>query len=218
MNKSQDSLTFTMKRFRVNNILFYTIALLAIQNCFCPSNALDFGDVTEIMKFTRETVTEVLETYEFVAPKNPNEERENEVFTKRMEKRLMNGINKLSNSLQAIEHRIDQRFEKVTYDVIENVAKNHNLQSYLRDLNIFYLGRINDRYKTFIEYTANISSYNNDTIFDFINENVSHKPGALHAWLTDVNRIVMNYSGLKGYNPRNLFMMIAEDMQDKVIY
>ena len=178
-----------MIRFRVSSVLLFNLLVLAVQPSF--QFDISFGDVTEIMKFTRETVTDVLESWEWIRPKLPNENGENDFpFVKRMEKRLMDRINIVSQQLDSVENRIEQRTEAMVAKILEEIPERQRLEKAIHDL-YKSIGQIESLYQNFVEYARSPNKYNPYTIKDFAKTAVSHRLGDLRDVLESIYRQVV---------------------------
>lgn len=140
---------------------------------------ISFGDVTEILKFTKETVTDALESWEWIRPKSPNSEGDQDFpFVKRMEKRLIDKMKTVSMKLDLIENRIEQRTETMFYRILREIPERQKLEKGLNDL-YMSIGQVENLYKDYLNYFENRSKYESYTLQDFARTVISHRLGDL---------------------------------------
>ena len=177
-----------MNRFQALSLLFSSL-IFVVQ----PSHEFDInlGDVREIIKFTKETVTDALESWELIRPKQPNENGESDFpFVKRMEKRLMDRINFISHKLDSIEGRMEERTEAMVSKIINEIPERQRLEKAMHDL-YKSIGQVENLYQNFLHYAKSPNKYESYTMKDFAKTAVSHRLGDLRDVLESIYRQVV---------------------------
>lgn len=178
-----------MARSASNNFLAVgLLAVLVVAPIF--SIELNFGDVTEILNFSRETVTGVLEALEWSRKSNPEDKEYDFPFVKRMEKRLMNQISVVSEKIDRFEanmaHRSDEMVSTIVRDIPLRIRLDQSLHDMWREI-----GRVEDTYKNFVDYSKSTDKYEVYTMKEFAASCVSSASGALPDLLKDIHRLAV---------------------------
>ncbi|XP_043462570.1 uncharacterized protein LOC122498746 isoform X1 [Leptopilina heterotoma] len=165
------------------------ILLLTVQ--LSSSFDISFGDVTEILKFTKETVTDALESWEWIRPKRPNINDDNDFpFVKRMEKRLMDKMKTVSMKLELIEDRIEQRTETMFYRILREIPEREKLEKGMHDI-YKSIGQVDNLYQTFLNYVEYRSKFETYTLQDFSRTILSHRLGDLRDVIKSIHSQVV---------------------------
>lgn len=153
---------------------------------------IDFGDVAELLKFSREIVTDLLESYDLIKPKGPgpNEGGTDFPFVKMMEKRLMGQIGQVSRRIDYYENRMEHRTELVIDSVLNKLPDRQILEQSMHDL-WKYLGQVDNSYQNFVHFAKSPDKYSQFTVEDFSRNTVSSGLNALPNVMKMIHRLLV---------------------------
>lgn len=194
-------------------VLLCSIALA----CSVSSFDISFGDVTEVLKFSREVVTDVLESYHMIKPKRPGDDDTDFPFVKRMEKRLMNHISQVSKKIEVFEGRLEHRTEVVLDAILSKVPEREMLESSMHDL-WKYLGQVDNLYQNFLHYAKAPQKFEQYTMEDFAKNAVSSSLNALPDVLKMIHRLVVPPNWDVDIFHRSILTLLAKNMQVQYIF
>lgn len=176
--------------YKIRKITSLLVILLAVVQ-LSSSFDISFGDVTEILKFTKETVTDALESWEWIRPKRPNINEDSDFpFVKKMEKRLMDKMKTVSIKLEFIENRIEQRTETMFYRILREIPEREKLEKGMHDI-YKSIGQVDNLYQTFLNYVEYRSKYETYTLQDFSRTILSHRLGDLRDVIKSIHSQVV---------------------------
>ncbi|KAJ8687401.1 hypothetical protein QAD02_023195 [Eretmocerus hayati] len=179
---------------------------------------LDIGDVTELLKFSREVVTDVLESYKLIKPKPaPGDDLNGGngfPFVKMMEKRLMNNIGQVSRKIDAVEARLEHKTELLLDSVLEKLPEREALENAMHDL-WKYVGQVEHAYHNFVMYAeAPSQRYERYTVEEFARNSVSSQLNALPDVLKMIHRLVVPQDWDSDVFHRSILTLLAKNMQE----
>lgn len=154
---------------------------------------IDFGDVTELLKFSREVVTDLLESYHLIKPKGPGSSDAGGTdfpFIKMMEKRLMGQIGQVSRKIDHYEDRMEHRTETVIDAVLSKLPDRQILEQSMHDL-WKYLGQVDNAYQNFVHFAKTPDKYSQFTVEDFSRNTVSSGLNALPNVMKMIHRLLV---------------------------
>ncbi|XP_003424464.1 uncharacterized protein LOC100679659 isoform X1 [Nasonia vitripennis] len=189
------------------------VVLCSLALASVSSFDISFGDVTEVLKFSREVVTDVLESYHMIKPKRPGDDDTDFPFVKRMEKRLMNHITQVSRKIDVFEGRLEHRTEIVLDAILTKVPEREMLESSMHDL-WKYLGQIDNLYQNFLHYASAPQRYEQYTMEDFAKNAVSSSLNALPDVLKMIHRLVVPPNWDVDIFHRSILTLLAKNMQE----
>ncbi|XP_023247290.1 uncharacterized protein LOC106645091 isoform X2 [Copidosoma floridanum] len=177
---------------------------------------VSLGDVTEVLKFSRELVTDALESYQLVKPKEPGSSGAGDTFpfVKMMEKRLMSRISQVSRVIEAHESREQQRTDLVLDAILERVPEREQLEKAMHDL-WKYLGQVENTYQSFVRYAGARQRYEQYTMEEFARNAVSSGLNALPDVLKMIHRLVVPPAKWEeDVFHRSVLTLLARNMQE----
>lgn len=179
-----------MTKPHASSILLFIFLALVVRPGF--QFDISLGDVTEVLKFTKETVTDALESWEWIRPKAPNSNGENNnfPFVKQMEKRLMDKMKTVSIKLDLIEERMEQRTEMMFNQILREIPERQKLEKGMHDL-YKSIGQVENLYQNFLNYVNNQKKYESYTLQDFARTVISHRLGDLRDVIKSIHAQVV---------------------------
>lgn len=175
-------------------VKMFWICLVAIFLVAHPGEAvidIDFGDVAELLKFSREIVTDLLESYHLIKPTSESNGGGTDFpFVKMMEKRLMGQIGQISSKIDHYENKMEHRTEAVIDSVLNKLPERQILEQGLHDL-WKYLGQVENAYQNFEHFSNSSDKYSQYTIEDFSRNAVSSSLNALPNVMKMIHRLLV---------------------------
>lgn len=153
-------------------------------------DSLSLLDIKDMLRFGRETMTDILESWEIIRPKKPNEEENGYPFVYRMEKEIKNRIAMLSNKIDLYQRKLEIHIDTILPKLLTDLPLQENLNSKLRTLDQ-YVGQINDLYYNFEFYVKKTDKYEKYTLEDFALTCISSRSGALPDILKNIHRLLI---------------------------
>ncbi|XP_076754957.1 chemokine-like protein orion isoform X1 [Xylocopa sonorina] len=153
------------------------------------TNSVKFGyvDVVDLIKFGHEVMTNVLESWELVNPRDP--EFENSLpFIHRMERELKTHISRVSHKIDRFQEQMDVRLDTIVAKLLTEIPLQERLDQKLRMIDQS-VGQINDLYNIFELYSMAPDKYAKFTLEDFARTCVSSRSGALPDLLKRIHRL-----------------------------
>lgn len=176
--------------------------------------ALDFGDIKDILALGREITVGALESLEWIQKGSLDSSKEsgqiNFPFIKIMERRLIDQISTINNKIEYVEQRIEQRGNEIVDIILRELPLRHQLDRNLNDLSK-YLGRIDDFYSKFIEYSKSPNKFEIFTKKDFAESCVSSEYGGLPDILMSTHRLIVPSSSTSF--ERSLLVQLAHNVK-----
>lgn len=173
---------------------------------------VNFGDVAEVLKFSREIVTDVLESYHLIKPKRPGDDSNDFPFVKMMEKRLMNQIGHVSRKIDAFEGNLEHRTELVLDAILSKVPEREQLEQAMHDL-WKYLGQVESTYQGFVHLATAPQRYEQYTMEEFAKNSVSSSLNALPDVLKMIHRLLVPPNSDEDIFHRSIITLLAKGMQ-----
>ncbi|XP_012275055.1 uncharacterized protein LOC105696851 isoform X1 [Orussus abietinus] len=169
---------------------------------------LNFGDIFEILKIGRETASDLLESWELIAPKRPDDTSEFDFpFVRRMEQRITTRVKLLSVKIDAFENRLGQTMEQKAKELLYQIPQEIRLYDSLNKLSL-YVGSIDGKYQRMVRYSSVLSKMENTTLLGFANgaiPDVWTQPDELHLLVVPQHLILQDGS---------LFSQLADTMEE----
>lgn len=192
-----------------------TILALVVLVCWttCPTRAIDFNlyDAVDLLRLGRETVKELLESWEMIRPRGPGEEDEmNFPFIKQMEKELRQRIERVAKKIDAYQERMETKADTILSQLLLRLPMQRRLDDSLRELD-HYVGQVYGLYKTFEMYAGNADRFERYTMILFAQSCVSPRFGGLSDVLKSIHRLMVP-SEQQVYN-RSVLVLLASQMQ-----
>ena len=197
--------------------LTMTLALVLSTLQEARSIEISLSEVTEVLKFGREVVTDVLESYQLIKPKLPGKDAGTDFpFVKMMEKRLMSRIGLVSAKIDAFEGRIEHRNELLLDSLLNKLPEREQLEKSLHDL-WKYLGQVDNAYQSFVRYAENFNGYDPYTMEEFARNAVSSNLNALPDVLKMIHRLVVPPKSRDDlFHSRSVLTLLSRGMQVKI--
>ncbi|XP_031848288.1 chemokine-like protein orion isoform X1 [Nomia melanderi] len=160
----------------------------------CPlassMDSLSLLDIKDILRFGRETMMDILESWEMIRPKSPNDEENSFPFVYRMEKEIKNRITQVSDKIDIYQRKMEIRINTILPKLLTDLPLQEDLNSKLHALDQ-YLGQIDDLYYNFEFYIKSTEKYEKYTLEDFALTCVSSRSGALPDLLKSIHRLLV---------------------------
>ncbi|KAK2580574.1 hypothetical protein KPH14_007698 [Odynerus spinipes] len=168
--------------------IFILLAFCYIQ----PSDSIElaFGDFTDILRYGKDTMFDLLESWELIRDRLPGAEDTQFPFVKRMEKILKNRISEVSHKLDMYQLRTEAKTQEVLEQLMTHLPQKIAMTENFRNFD-FYVGQINDLYDNFVKYATTLESYERYTLENFAKASVSPDLGALPDVLKTLHRLVV---------------------------
>lgn len=196
-----------MAEFRILATLFLILALAKTSHGFDVS----LNDALDILRLGRETIVEVLESYEMIRARGPNaQEDENSLLVKRIERELRQRIDRISKKIDVYQERMEIKIDAVLTQLLLRLPMQRRLDDSLKELEN-YIGQVHGLYETFGNYVDNPDKYERYTIVQFAKACVSPRLGELPDVLKSIHRLMMP-SEQQVYN-RSILTLLANHMK-----
>ncbi|XP_043254591.1 uncharacterized protein LOC122398605 isoform X1 [Colletes gigas] len=153
------------------------------------SETYSVTDIRELVRFGRETMMDILESWELIRPRDPNEDV-SYPFVNKMEKEIQNRISRVSSKINIFQDRMEIRFDMVVAKLLTELPLQEQLDQKLRTIDQ-YVGQINDLYNNFLIYAKTQRKYEKYTLEDFATTCVSSRSGALPDLLKSIHRLLV---------------------------
>ncbi|XP_014222967.1 uncharacterized protein LOC106649836 isoform X1 [Trichogramma pretiosum] len=192
------------------------LSLLLLAGWPRAARAIDFtfGDVTEVLKFGREVVTDALESYELIKPKLPGGASDSDFpFVKMMEKRLMSQIVGVSKKIDAFEGRLEHRVEQMLEATLQKLPEQDQLRQSMNEL-WKYLTQVENLYQSFVQYSKAPEKYEQFTMEEFARNAVSSNLNALPDVLQMIHRLVVPPNASVDLFRRSVLLLLARNMKE----
>lgn len=199
-----------MAKFRINVTL---VLILALTNANYGLD-ISMNDALDLIRLGRETVTEILESWEMIRPHGESLTQETGsdlLFVKRMEKELRQRIDKVSKKIDDYQERMETKTDTILTRLLQRLPMQRRLDDSLRDLD-HYVGQVHGLYKRFEMYADNSERFERYTIVDFAKTCVSPRLGDLPDVLESIHRLMVP-SEQQVYN-RSILVLLANEMQE----
>lgn len=174
---------------------------------------ISMNDALDLIRLGRETVTEILESWEMIRPHDESLTQETGIdllFVKRMEKELRQRIDKVSKKIDDYQERMETKTDTILTRLLQRLPMQRRLDDSLRDLD-HYVGQVHGLYKRFEMYADNSERFERYTIVDFAKTCVSPRLGDLPDVLESIHRLMVP-SEQQVYN-RSILVLLANEMQ-----
>lgn len=198
-----------MAKFPINVTLIFVLALTNANYGLDVS----LNDALDLLRLGRETITEILESWEMIRPHGESLTQgteNNYLFVKRMEKELRQRIDRVSKKIDDYQERMETKTDTILTKLLQRLPMQMRLDDSLRDLD-HYVGQVHGLYKRFEMYADNSQSFERYTIVDFAKTCVSPRLGDLPDVLESIHRLMVP-SELQVYN-RSILVLLANEMQ-----
>lgn len=177
------------------------------------TNGLDsfsIMDVKDILRFGRETMMDILESWELIRHKNPGEENVGFPFVYRMEKEIKNSISEISNKIDTYQEKMETRVDTVIAKILTDLPLQERLNQKLHMIDQ-YVSQINDLYQNFLKFVETHRKYEKYTLEDFARTCVSSRSGALPDLLKSIHRLFVPSSD--NIFSRSVLVLLANQMK-----
>ncbi|XP_076160472.1 chemokine-like protein orion isoform X2 [Ptiloglossa arizonensis] len=168
-------------------------------------------DVKDILRFGRETMMDILESWELIRHKNPGEENVGFPFVYRMEKEIKNSISEISNKIDTYQEKMETRVDTVIAKILTDLPLQERLNQKLHMIDQ-YVSQINDLYQNFLKFVETHRKYEKYTLEDFARTCVSSRSGALPDLLKSIHRLFVPSSD--NIFSRSVLVLLANQMKD----
>ncbi|EFN73534.1 hypothetical protein EAG_09552 [Camponotus floridanus] len=195
-----------MAKFRETVIL---VLVLICNNSYGFDVSLN--DALDMIRLGRETVVEVLESWEMIRPHASHESESDFLFVKRMEKELRQRIDRVSKKIDEYQERMETKTDTILTQLLLRLPLQNRLDNSLRDLD-HYIGQVHGLYNIFEIYANNQDRYERYTMVQFAKSCVSPRLGELPDVLKSIHRMMVP-SEHQVYN-RSILMLLANQMQE----
>ncbi|XP_033321630.2 chemokine-like protein orion isoform X1 [Megalopta genalis] len=189
-----------------------TILVCLLINVGPPVNSFDamsIMDIKDMLRFGRETLVDILESWEMIRHKEPNDEENSFPFVYRMEKELRNRISLVSNKIDLYQMKMGMHIDSVLAKLLTDLPLQENLNNKLHLMD-GYTGKINDLYANFIYYSKSPINYEKFTLEDFAATCVSSRSDALPDILKSIHRLLVPSNDLSG----SILVLLAKQMNE----
>ncbi|XP_015431568.1 PREDICTED: uncharacterized protein LOC107187895 isoform X1 [Dufourea novaeangliae] len=179
------------------------------------ANGFDFTDIMDlkdILRFGRETLVEILESWELLRPTNSGNEENSYPFVYRMEKELRNRISILSNKIDNYQQKMEIRFDTIVAKLLIDLPLQESLNQKLLAVDE-YVGQIDDLYHNFITYSDSPRKYSTLTLQDFAMTCISSRSGAVPDLLKSIHRLLVP-TGDQTFS-RSILVLLAKRMNEE---
>ncbi|XP_011646314.1 uncharacterized protein LOC105432972 [Pogonomyrmex barbatus] len=192
---------------RGTTVLLVVLALASASHGFDVS----LNDALDLIKLGRETVVEMLESWEMIHTHGPVEqEGGQDLLVKRMERELRRRIDLVSKKIDIYQERMEIKADTILTQLLLRLPMQRRLDDSLRELDR-YIGQVQGLYKIFEMYADNPDRYERYTIVQFAKSCVSPRLGELPDVLKSIHRLMVP-SEQQVYN-RDVLRLLANQMQ-----
>ncbi|GAB1865808.1 hypothetical protein CAJAP_06887 [Camponotus japonicus] len=197
-----------MAKFRETVTLILVLALTC-NNSY--SFDVSLNDALDMIRLGRETVVEILESWEMIRPHASQHESESDfLFVKRMEKELRQRIDRVSKKIDDYQERMETKTDTILTQLLLRLPLQNRLDDSLRELD-HYIGQVHGLYNIFEMYANNSNRYERFTMVQFAKSCVSPRLGELPDVLKSIHRLLVP-SEQQVYN-RSILVLLANQMQ-----
>lgn len=173
-------------------------------------DAMSIMDIRDVLRFGRETIMDILESWELIRPKTPGDEENSFPFVYRMEKELRNRISLISHKIDIYQEKMEMRVETVIAKLLTDLPLQSKLDDQLRMIDQ-YVAQINDLYNNFLNYVEAPRNYERYTLEDFARTCVSSRSGALPNLLKSIHRLLIPNADQTF--TKSILVLLANQMQ-----
>lgn len=196
-----------MAKFQVTATLILVLALTC-NNSYGFDVSLN--DALDMIRLGRETVVEILESWEMIRPHGNQESESDYLFVKRMEKELRQRIDRVSKKIDDYQERMETKTDTILTQLLLRLPLQNRLDSSLRELD-HYIGQVHGLYNIFEMLASNQDRYEKYTMVQFAKSCVSPRLGELPDVLKSIHRLMVP-SEQQVYN-RSILVLLANQMQ-----
>ncbi|CAL1689679.1 unnamed protein product [Lasius platythorax] len=196
-----------MAKFRVIVTLILVLVLTNV------SHGLDvsMNDALDLIRLGRETVVEILESWEMIRPHGAQDTESDLIFVKRMEKELRQRIDRVSKKIDDYQERMETKTDTILTQLLLRLPMQRRLDDGLRELD-HYIGQVHGLYNTFEMYADNPDRFERYTVVQFAKSCVSPRLGELPDVLKSIHRLMVP-SEQQVYN-RSILVLLSNEMQE----
>ncbi|XP_066595208.1 uncharacterized protein orion [Prorops nasuta] len=165
----------------------------ALMAFFQPGDGFDvnFGDITEILRFGKETLSDALETWEIIRSRNPDfDTNEQFPFQRNMERRIINQIREVAKDIQKLGQKQETQINIMREEILQKIPMQQRLEFRIQDFQrVIY--QINNKYEQFRAISAKTETFSPYTLKDFAATCVSTSIGQLPDQLKLLHRLIV---------------------------
>lgn len=190
-----------------------TVTLILVLALTCnDSDGFDvsLNDALDMIRLGRETVVELLESWEMIRPHGSHESESDFLFVKRMEKELRQRIDRVSKKIDDYQERMETKTDTILTQLLLRLPLQNRLDNSLSELD-HYIGQVQGLYNVFDMYASNQDRYEKYTMVQFAKSCVSPRLGELPDVLKSIHRLMVP-SEQQVYN-RSILVLLANQMQ-----
>lgn len=196
-----------MAGFRTLAVVLLVFASTKISRGFDVS----LNDAFDLIRLGRETIEEVLESYDMIRARGPNAEENGDLlFVKRIERELRQRIDRVSKKIDVYQERMEVKIDAILTQLLLRLPLQRRLDDSLKELE-HYIGQVHGMYETFGNYVDNPDKYEKYTVIQFAKACVSPRLGELPDVLKSIHRLMVP-SEQQVYN-RSVLTLLANQMQ-----
>lgn len=188
------------------------ILLLVMASAGCVFG-IGLNDALDIIRLGRQTVMEVLESWEMIAPRIPSDKiksSEDLVFMKMIERELLQRMDQVSRKIDEYQEQMETKADTILTQLLVRLPMQGRLDESLRQLD-HYIGQVQGLYNFFELYANNSDKYEKYTILQFAQTCVSPRLGELPDVLKSIHRLMVPFEQ-QVYN-RSILVLLADQMQ-----
>jgi len=186
------------------------ILFLVLTNQVSHSFDVSLNDALDLLRLGRETVMELMESWEIIQPHAARSNTSDYLFIKRMERELRQHIDRVSKKIDVYQERMEIKTDTILTQLLLQLPLQRRLDDSLRELEHF-VGQVNGLYNTFEMYANNSDRYEKYTMVQFAKSCVSPRLGELPDVLKSIHRLMLP-SDQQIYN-RSVLVLLANQMQ-----
>ncbi|EFN89743.1 hypothetical protein EAI_01991 [Harpegnathos saltator] len=194
----------------------YVILLVVLASWTQSGRSFDFSlnDAIDLIRLGRETVMELMESWDMIRSRNPSAAAEggeqDYMFVRRMEKELRQRIDRVAKKIGDYQERMETKINTVLSQLLIQLPMQRRLDDGMRLLE-HYIGQVHGLYDTFELYASDSTSFETYTIIRFAKSCVSPRLGELPDVLKSIHRLLVP-SEYQVYN-RSILILLANQMQ-----
>jgi len=191
---------------------FELVILVLVLTNASYSFDVSLNDALDLLRLGRETVMEMMESWEMIRPHGPGERNNSSdyLFMKRMERELRQHIDRVSKKIEVYQERMETKTDTILAQLLLQLPLQRRLDDSLKELDHF-VGQMNGLYNTFEMYANNTDRYEKYTMVQFAKSCVSPRLGELPDVLKSIHRLMVS-SDQQMYN-RSVLVLLADRMQ-----
>ncbi|XP_076285669.1 chemokine-like protein orion isoform X1 [Lasioglossum baleicum] len=195
----------------VNTKILLFCLIIGFQPFANGFDSMSIMDIKDILRFGRETVVDILESWEMLQPKKPGDEENTFPFVYRMEKELKNRISSVSSKIDVFQRKMAMHIDLIMTKLLADLPLQESLDHKLSQIDR-YVGQINDLYDNFVVYAVSSTTYDRFTLEDFATTCVSSRSGALPDILKSIHRLLVPASDQT--LSRSILVLLAKQMDE----